>query len=122
MTPRFVLDEQLRGPLWNAVQWHNRRGAHLLDVVRVGDPPELQLGASDVEVLRWAESEGRIIVSNDRSTLVTCFEQHLGARRHSAGLFLLRPLTTLPRIIEFLVAVAHASESSEWVDVWRYIP
>lgn len=122
MTPRFLLDEQLRGPLWNAVQWHNRRGAYPLDVVRVGDPPDLPLGIGDAEILRWAQIEGRIIISNDRTTLISQFEQHLAQDRHSAGLFVLRPLTTLPRIVEFLVAVAHASDSSEWIDIWRYIP
>jgi hypothetical protein len=41
---RFVLDEHLRGPLWRAGQRHNARAEDPIDVVRVGDPPDLPLG------------------------------------------------------------------------------
>jgi len=47
---------------------------------------------------------------------------HLTAGRHSPDLFLLRPLSPLPQIVDFLVAAAYASDASEWADVWRYIP
>jgi hypothetical protein len=119
---RFLVDEQLRGQLWHALAWHNLRGAYPLDVVRVGDPADLPQGTTDPDVLVWAEREGRILVSADRRTLLGHFTDHLRAGRHSPGLFLLRPLSSLPQIVDFLVAVAYASEASEWVDVWRYIP
>lgn len=122
MSPRFILDEQLRGQLWNAVQWHNRCGAYPLDVIRVGDPADLPLGSDDAEVLRWAEIEGRIVLSSDRATLLTHFDRHREAGRHSAGVFVLRPQATLPQILEFLVAASYASDSAEWIDAWRYIP
>ena len=41
MPLRYVFDEHHRGPLWKAVQRHNARGGYVLDVVRVGDPPDL---------------------------------------------------------------------------------
>jgi hypothetical protein len=119
---RFLLDEHLRGQLWHALHWHNQRGAYPLDVVRVGDPADLPEGATDPEVLLWAEREGRILVSADRRTLLSHFDDHLRTGHHSPGLFLLRPLAPLPQIVEFLVATAYASEATEWADVWRYIP
>jgi hypothetical protein len=117
---RFLVDEHLRGQLWQALCSHNQHGVHPLDVVRVGDPPDLPLGSTDSDV--WAEREGRIFVSGDRKTLLGHFTDHLSAGRHSPGLFLLRPLSPLSQIVAFLVAVAYASEASEWADVWRYIP
>lgn len=51
MTLRYLLDEHLRGPLWRAIQWHNNSGVYPLDVVRVGDPPELPLGSDDPTLL-----------------------------------------------------------------------
>jgi len=51
MELRYLLDEHLRGPLWRAVQWHNRRGVCPLDAVRVGDPIDLPLGADDLRIL-----------------------------------------------------------------------
>jgi hypothetical protein len=60
----FVLDEHLRGSLWRALQRWNLLGVDVLDVVRVGDPPDLPLGTSDPDLLAWAEREGRILVSS----------------------------------------------------------
>jgi len=41
MDIRFLIDEHLRGQLWQALLWHNQQGVCSLDVVRVGDPPDL---------------------------------------------------------------------------------
>ena len=56
MAIRFVLDEHLRGPLWRAVQRHNARAEDPIDVVRVGDLPDLPLGSDDA-----AGSRGRSV-------------------------------------------------------------
>ena len=122
MDIRFVLDEHLRGQLSSALARHNQRGAYPLDIVRVGDPVDLPHGTSDPDILVWAERECRILVSGDRKTLLGHFADHLTAGRHSPGLFLLRPSSPLPEIVDFLVAAAYASDASEWTDVWRYIP
>jgi hypothetical protein len=52
----YLLDENLRGILWRAVQRHNALGIFPLDVKRVGDSPDLPLGSLDAELLRWAEA------------------------------------------------------------------
>ena len=65
----FVLDEHLRGPVWQAILRHNLRGRYLLDVKRVGDPIELPLAADDATVLRWAERERRLLLTEDRHTM-----------------------------------------------------
>jgi len=119
---RFLIDEHLRGQLWNALAWHNQRGAYPVDVVRVGDPTDLPQGSTDPDILIWAEREGRILVSADRRTLLRHLADHLTAGCHLPGLFLLRPLSPLPQIVDFLVAAAYASDASEWADVWRYVP
>ncbi len=52
MPLRFLLDENLRGrALWQAIQQHNARGANTLDIVRVGDPPDLPLQSQDSAIL-----------------------------------------------------------------------
>ena len=62
MVLKLVLDEHLRGPLWWAIQRHNAQSADPIDVIRVGDVPELPLGANDPEILLWAE-QARIACS-----------------------------------------------------------
>jgi hypothetical protein len=122
MNLRYLLDEHLRGRFWRAAEMHNRRGFHTLDLVRVGDPLDLPLGKPDPDVLLWAECEGRILVSEDRTSMLTYFQKHVQAGNHSPGLFLLRPLVPITDIIDFLVIAAYASDADEWLDVWRYIP
>jgi hypothetical protein len=52
----FLLDEQLRGPLWQAVHQHNARGVNVLDALRVGDPPAPPLGADARRLALLAEA------------------------------------------------------------------
>lgn len=81
----FLLDEHLRGPLWQGILQHNLRGVDRLDVVRVGDPPDLALGATDRTILVWAEAEARILITQDRHTMASHLSAHLGTGRRAPG-------------------------------------
>lgn len=118
----FLLDENQRGLLWRALRRHNRSGVHALDVARVGDPPDLPLGSGDPEILRWAEREGRILVSFDKTTMATHLADHLQAGRHSPGVFMLRRGSRLSLVVAHLALVAYASEPWEWRDRIEFIP
>jgi hypothetical protein len=122
MSIRFLLDEHLRGLLWRAVQHHNGRGGPVLDAVRVGDADAPPLSTPDPVLIRWAQTEQRILVSNDRRTMIREFLAHRGRGDHSPGLFVLVPNAPLSEVLEFLVAAAHASEPSEWIDRIQFIP
>src|SRR5687768_3351564 len=117
MSPRFLLDEHLRGELWEALAG---RGAGL-DVVRVGDPPDLPLRSTDPDILIWAESEGRILVSRDHATMTAYFADHLAAGRHSPGVFLIRPRSRLADVVATLVLVAEDSDADDWRDRVHYV-
>jgi hypothetical protein len=45
-----------------------RRRAPDIDLVRVQD--ELAEGTPDPDVLAWAAAEGRVLISNDRNTMI----------------------------------------------------
>jgi hypothetical protein len=118
---RYLFDENQRGLLWLALEQHNARGIHLLDVARVGDPPDLPLGSPDPAVLLWAEREGRILVSFDKSTLPSHLAQHLRIGHHSPGLFLVRRGSRIRTLVDFLVLAHLASDAAEWEDRIEYI-
>ncbi|MGA2501597.1 MAG: DUF5615 family PIN-like protein [Tepidisphaeraceae bacterium] len=122
MRPRFILDEQLRGLAWKAISRHNHGGGLCLDVTRVADAESPRLGTKDPELLVWAQTAGRIVISDDRSTMCSHFEAHLAKGRHAPGLFLLRRDVGLLAFVRFLEAVAHASDAEEWVDRIQFIP
>ena len=118
----FLLDENLPGRLFRAIQRHNLGGGDPIDAVRVGSSSDLPLGSDDPTILRWAESEDRIVVSEDKNTMPGHLGEHLAAGHHSPGVFLIRPGASVPTIVEFLVLVAYASEPHEWRDRIEYIP
>lgn len=123
MPPRYLLDENLRGGgLWQAIQQHNGRGVDVLDVVRVGDLPDLPLGLADPDVLSWAEANGRVFVSLDRRTLPGHLATYLRAGRHSPGIFLIRAGSMLADLLNTLVLAAYAGNPVEYQDRIEYLP
>ncbi len=123
MPLRFLLDEHLRGgALWRAIQKHNSLGSYPVDVVRVGDSPNLPLGSSDSDILLWAEKQGFLLVSQDKRTLAANLANHLQAGHHIPGIFIIRTRSTVAQVIPFLAAAAHASEIIDWQDRVWFIP
>jgi hypothetical protein len=122
MALRFLLDENLRGLLWRAIQTHNTRSPYPLDCVRVGDPPDLLLGSDDADILIWAEREGRILLSLDKRTLSGHLSAHLQAGHHSPGIFILAIGAGVSVLISELTLRAYASDPWEWEDRIEYIP
>jgi hypothetical protein len=122
MPLKYVLDENLRGPLWSLFTRHNRKGDHPVDIVRVGDRDSVSLGTGDPELLRWAEDEGRILISKDVRTMPGHLAKHLAPGRHSPGIMALRPQAPLREVLEFLVLAAYATDPAEWADTHRYVP
>src|SRR5207237_8958250 len=100
MSIRFLFDENLDDPLRSAVAHHNARGGDPIDTVQVGDPLNLPRGSDDPDILIWAEREGRILVSFDRSTLPNFLSDHLQAGHHSPGVSLIRRGTSLRQVID----------------------
>ena len=118
----YLLDENLRGLLWMAVQRHNSQEENSIDVVRVGDFPDLPLGADDPEILLWAEREGRVLVTIDRSTMSSHPAAHLADGHSCPGVFSLRRTLSIAATLDFIGLAAHASEPGEWADRIQYIP
>jgi hypothetical protein len=98
-----------------------RAGVYSIDVLRVGDPPDLPLSSKDTQILTWAERANRIIISRDERTLAAHLIEHMSSGRHSPGVFLARGVR-LELLIDFLVCAAHASEAGEWQDQMTFIP
>jgi hypothetical protein len=87
-----------------------------LDTTRIGDPDAPPRSTSDPEILLWAESEGRVLVSRDKSTLPNHLIEHLAQGHHSPGIFIVRTRPRIGEVIELLVLAAYASDSEEWRD------
>src|SRR5262245_14322043 len=122
MPLKFVLDENLRGVLWRAIQRHNKVASEPLDVVRIGDAPDLPLGSDDLEILLWADREQRILISRDAASLFIHLAEHLSAGHHSPGIFMIRRRCAIPQVVAFLVEASYRSEAKDWENRIEYIP
>jgi hypothetical protein len=119
----FTLDEHFRGLLAKAIRRHNVIGRGLpIDIVCVGDLPDLPLRTQDPDLLIWGENNGRLLVTEDKGTMPTHFHVHLAAGRHSPGVLIVRPGTTMPALISALEVIAHAGEVADFWDQYKFIP
>ena len=122
MSLAFLLDENLPGRFVRAIERHTARGIDVVDVVCVGEPEDLPFGTDDPTLLKWAEQQERILVTEDKHTMPGHLADHLAAGSDSPGVFLVRPRASVPEVLEFLVLVAHVSEATEWKNRTEFIP
>ncbi len=122
MPHAFVLDEHLRGPLWEAILRHNLHADGSLDVVCVGEAVDLPLGIDDAGILRWAEREQRILATEDRSTMPAHLQEHLESGRHSPGILMVRRGASVRDLLEILLLVSQAGRAAEFADAITYVP
>lgn len=78
-------------------------------------------GLSDIEVLTFAASEGRILVSHDRKTMPQGFAEFVRMRK-TPGVFIISQKADLLAAIEGLVLSWAASEADEWTNRICTIP
>jgi hypothetical protein len=119
---RYLLDENLRGPLWTALARTNARRAQPLEIACVGEETELPLGTGDPELLLWAEQHGFVMISNDARTMPGHFAAHIDAGHHSPGVFLIALPGSIPEILDALFYYADASDDDLWRDQILFVP
>jgi hypothetical protein len=73
------------------------------------------------EVLRLAAEAGRILISQDRSTMPDQFQRFI-SKSQSPGVILLRARVPIAVAIEELLLIWAASEAEEWINRLAWIP
>jgi predicted nuclease of predicted toxin-antitoxin system len=118
----FVLDEHLRGRLWHALARHNLLGGLQIDAVRVGDAPNLPLGADDNVILEWADRNNRILVTQDKHTMAKHLADRLQNGQSSPGVLMLRAGSSLRAVLDSLELAAHAGSPQDFADAITFFP
>ena len=114
---RLASDADVHGAILRGL----RRRSPDLDLVRVQDA--LPEGTSDPEVLAWAAAERRILVTNDRSTMVGFAQQRTQAGEPVAGLIAITGDQSIGGAIEdisLIVECLSPEEASEQLVI--YLP
>ena len=118
MPPRFLLDEHINP----AIQRQLHRLASEIDVRCIGEPGAPAKGATDADLLIWAEQNRFVLVSEDRRTLPHHLSMHLAAGHHSFGILWLRPNAAIRMVIEELYLIWCTCEDDEFLDRGVFIP
>jgi hypothetical protein len=122
MALSFLLDENMPGQLWHAIQQHNAQGVNVLDVLHKGHSLGPPYSTLDPDLLLWCEANGRVLISSDRNTMPAHFMAHLQAGHHSPGLLLMRPTWTIPAVVDSLVLYDQLCDPQDLVDQIEFIP
>jgi predicted nuclease of predicted toxin-antitoxin system len=114
--PRFLADEDLRFEMVLAV----RRREPAVEFATVQENGKS--GATDAEVLEYANANGLIVVSHDVNTLRAEAEQRVGDGRGVGGVLLTAQRNPTRNVADSLVMIWSASEAEEWRNRVVFIP
>ena len=104
---RYQADADLHHRIVVAV----RRRERAIDFASAADS-ELE-GLPDPDVLEVAASQGRILITHDRRTMLEHFRSRLEEGKSSPGVFLVSQSAPLGPVVEALVMVWASSDSAE---------
>ena len=117
---RLVIDENVHGGLSPGVCALARRQGFDLDIVAAVDEG---LGSRpDPEILEWAASSGRVVVTLDVSTMIGYARDRVRDGRPMAGLLVLRKGLGSGVWIEHLAMTAACYDPPDLADQIRFVP
>lgn len=91
-----------------------------LDIVRAQDAG--LRGRGDAEVLEWAATEGRILLTHDVTTMKQHVYERISAGLPMPGVFELSQDVPIGQAIEEILFVAECSIEGEWEGQIRFLP
>jgi hypothetical protein len=112
----LALDENFNNDILRGLLRRNPR----LDLVRVQDAG--LSGRDDEVVLEWAAQQGRVLISEDVSTITAHAYARVAAGRRMPGVFEVPCTLSISAAIQDLLLIAECSLPGEWEGQVRYLP
>jgi len=113
---RLVSDENLNGDIVRGLLRRNPD----LDLVRVQDVGLVQ--ALDPEILEWAASHGRVLLTHDVSTVPPAAYQRIGDGKPMPGVFIVPDRMPIGEAIDEILFLSMDVEVDEWKDQVLFLP
>lgn len=113
---KFLADEDLRRAIFDGV----RRKLPNLDFIRVQDAGFRSF--RDEIILQHAATAGRIVLSQDVSTMKVQAERRILTGKPMPGIVLIPDHLPVGRAIEDIVLIATVSREDEWAGRIQYLP
>lgn len=113
---RLAADENLNNDIIRGLL---RREPHL-DIVRVQDAS--LSGKTDPIILEWCATTGRVLLTNDVSTITKHAYERLALEKSMPGVFEVGRDLPIGAAIEDILLLAECSLEGEWEGQIRYLP
>ncbi len=107
---RLASDADVHGDIVRGL----RRRRPEIDLIRAQDV--LPEGTPDPEVLAWAATEGRVLITNDRNTMVGFAYQRLAAGEPVPGLIATTNQQSIGEAIDDILLIAECMPAEEIAD------
>lgn len=113
---KFAADENFNNDIVRGIV----RRRPKTDIVRVQD---FGLGgADDPQVLAWAASEGRALLTHDAATMTTFAYDRVAQKKRMPGLFEVASHLPVRDVIDDIILLAECSLEDEWEGQVIYLP
>jgi len=113
---RLASDADFNGDILRGL----RDRAPAVDVVRVQDVGRRT--ADDRDILEWAATEGRVLLTHDRATMPKFAYERVIQGKPMPGVFVIRNKPPFGPLIDEILLVAECSEPEEWRDRVEFLP
>jgi len=113
---KLAADENFNNDIVRGLQ----RREPLLDIVRIQDTG--LSGATDPELLTWAASEARVVLTHDVSTLTRFAYERVKVGLSMPGVVEVSRAVSVGAAIEDILLLAHLSLPNEWEGRILYLP
>jgi hypothetical protein len=115
---KYLLDENVDRALLDGLHQHHP------DIIAwiIGDPATPPRKTPDPDIFLRCEAHDFVLVTNNRSTMPVHLQDHVAARHHVPGIFILNPGMSLGDTLDELALVCEASLPDEYLDQIRHLP
>jgi hypothetical protein len=112
----FLTDEDVRGAIIDGLRRHHPA----VDVVRVVDVG--LAGMDDDVVLDWASAQGRVVVTQDISTMTDAANERVAAGTAMSGLIVAPDYVPIAKVILDLAFIDNVSSAAEFQNNTLWLP
>jgi predicted nuclease of predicted toxin-antitoxin system len=113
---RLISDENFDGDILRGIFRRNPA----LDIIRVQDVG--LTSATDPDVLAWAATEGRIVLTHDRTTLPEFAYDRIRTGQPMPGVFVVNDSMSVGQAVEEILLAVECLAPDEAKDLVRYFP
>jgi predicted nuclease of predicted toxin-antitoxin system len=114
--PRLLTDENFIRPIFLGLL----REQATLEIVRVQDVD--LTSAEDPEILAWAASEGRVLLTHDSNTMTGFAYERISAGEPMPGLIVVKATADIGLAIEDILMLVRTTPDRDWENRVYYVP